>query len=702
MKNNTTLLLFFFLSFTVFGGTITQSVSSLHNFGNVYPFHSSTSQRYTVSASALTANLIISGDNNYEVSLTYGYGYSKSITLIPSAGNVASTTVFVRFSPSIAGSTPGTISNTSVGSTTQTISVTGTCIAWAIPSAYYATVNTQRGASLKTVLYNKILGHNVVSYTPGVWNAFATTDIQPSGKVWDVYSTLFHQASPYEFTLVTDQDAGSGGSVEGDKYNREHSFPQSWFANASPMVSDVHHIFATDKKVNSVRANDPYGQVSTPSYTSLIGGKSGANTYPGFTGNVFEPVDEYKGDVARGHLYMATRYENLIAGWQSNGNANDLLAGNSFPAFDSWQLNLLLEWNNLDPVSDKEIKRNNAIYAIQNNRNPFIDSPQFVQRIWGGNNPSEPSIAASNFNLTNNSNTSVTLNWKSGNGTRRLVVMRAGSAVNSLPIDTVPYIANNSFTSAPQIGTGNYVVYNGTGSNVTISNLVQGTTYYYAVIEYNGWNTTANYQSAGYLTSSATTMPVELTSFSASKQNEQVLLHWHTASETNNKSFAIERSYDAQTWEEIGLVKGSGTTTKSSNYQFPDNNPLTTGQHSTAFNFHALSTIFYRLKQTDYDGKETYSKIVSVNWSELPLATVEVAPNPFNESLRISVTSNETSSVTVHLQNLMGEKYVTKKMQFDYGKHEINLDYLGNLPSGVYILHLEQQQGSQYLKLIKR
>lgn len=696
MKKNTTLILLFLLSLTVFGGTITQSVSSLYNFGNVYPFHSSSSQRYTVSATALSSNLTIEGDNNYEVSLTYGYGYSKSISIIPTSGTIAATTIFVRFSPAAVGSLPGTISNTSIGSTTQTITVTGTCIAWAIPAAYYSTVNTQREAALKTVLYTKIMVHSSIGYA-GLWSAFSTTDAQPNAKVWDIYSTTLHQTPPYEFPFgAAYQDAGSGGSVEGDKYNREHSFPQSWFSDAEPMKSDANHVFCTDKKVNNLRNNFPYGNVTTASNTTLYGGKLGTGlNNSGYAGTVFEPIDEYKGDVARGYFYMATRYENLISGWQSNGNANDVLAGNSFPAFDAWQLNLLLEWNNLDPVSDKEMKRNNAISALQNNRNPFIDSPQFVKRIWGGNNPPEPTIAASNLVITNNSNTSVTLNWKSGNGNRRMVIIRAASNVNSLPVDTLHYNANNSFTSAPQIGTGNYVMYNGTGSNVTITNLTQGTTYYYAVVEYNGWYTTANYQTTGYLTSSATTLPVEIISFNAAKQNEQVLLHWNTASEINNKSFSIERSYDALTWETIGIVKGAGTTTKNANYQFPDITPL-------ASNAQLPSSIYYRLKQTDYDGKESYSKTVSVDWNNLPVTRFDIAPNPFSESLRISVNSTEATNVTVHLQNLIGEKYVTQYTQPENGKHEINLDDLGNLPGGVYILHLEQQQGSQYFKLIKR
>ena len=703
MKKNTTLLLLL-LSLNVLAGTITQSVSSLYNFGNVYPFHSSTSQRYTVSGSSLTADLIITASSNFEVSLTYGYGYSKSITLSPSSGTVSSTTVFVRYSPSAVGSTSGTIGNTSAGSTTQSVSVSGTCIAWAIPASYYSTVTTQRSAALKTVLYSKILGHTSIAYGSGsctncVWSAYTTTDVQPSGKVWDVYSTRFDQASPYEYTMLTNQ-CGTY-STEGNCYNREHSFPQSWFNSASPMVSDMFHILASDGKVNGQRSNYPYGNVTSATYTSLYGGKlgTGTNNYS-YTGTVFEPIDEYKGDLARGYFYLATRYENVIAGWTANTGATDVLNGTSFPCFNPWQLSLLQEWNNLDPVSDKEIKRNNAIYAIQNNRNPFIDSPQFVQRIWGGSNPSEPSLSASNLAITNNSNTSVTLDWKSGNGNRRIVIMRAGAPVNSLPIDTVHYNANSNYTSAPQIGSGNYVVYNGTGSSVTITNLTQGTTYYYAIIEYNGWYTTTNYQATGYLTSNATTLPVTLTTFTGNKQNEEVLLKWTTASEYNNNLFSIERSYDGHTWSEIGTIKGAGTTTKLTRYQFSDSDPVS--RKSSLSSTLNPTFILYRLKQTDFDGKQSYSKTLSIEWNTLPTTTVECNPNPFAEHFRISVYSSESSFATIRLQNLMGEIYVTHYIQLDKGKSEITLDHLDAVPSGVYILQFEQPQGSQFFKLIKR
>ncbi|HCP93353.1 MAG TPA: hypothetical protein DIU05_04860 [Bacteroidetes bacterium] len=694
MKKNTTLLLFLLFAGIVDAGTITSSTASLPNFGNVYPFHSSTSQRYTVSGTALTANLVVTASAQYEVSLTYGFGYSSSLTIVPTSGTVAITVVYVRLSPAATGTITGTISNTSVGSTTQNISLTGTCVTWGIPASYYSTVNTQRGATLKTVLYNKILGHTTLSYTPGVWNAYSTSDVQPNGKVWDVYSTRFDQASPYEYTMVTNQ-CGSY-SVEGNCYNREHSFPQSWFGSATPMVSDVHHVFASDGKVNGERGNFPYGNVTTINYTSLYGGKRGTSTLNyGYIGTVFEPIDEYKGDFARGYFYMATRYENLIASWVSNTGATDVLNGTSFPCFLPWQLSLLQEWNNLDPVSDKEMKRNNAIFALQNNRNPFIDSPQFVQRIWGGSVPSEPTIAASNLIITNNSNTSVTLNWKSGNGNRRLVLVRAGSAITGLPLDTFHYNASSNIASAPQIGSGNFVVYNGTGSSVTITNLTQSTNYYYAVIEYNGWYTTTNYQTTGYLTSNDNTLPVEFISFTANKQNEQVLLNWITASEINNKSFGVERSYDAQTWNEIGIVKGAGTTLKNTYYQYLDNNP----EYS---NIYPTTSIFYRLKQMDFDGKENYSNIVAVDWTQPDLAAVDIAPNPFTEELYISINSNGPSTIAVELQNLMGEMYVNKSMQLDYGKNTIHINDFNTVPAGVYLLHIQQQQGSQYFKIIKQ
>lgn len=687
------LLLFiaFMSSLNLFAGTITTSVLSLSAFGNVYPFHSSTTLRYTVFGTSLSANLTITADSTFEVSTTYGYGYGKSITLTPVSGFVDTVSIFVRFSPSFIGSFSGNIVNASVGSTTKNVSVSGTCIAWAIPTSpsnYYSTA-TGRGATLKTNLYTKILGHTAQTYGSGscsgcVWSAFSSTDKQLNGKVWDIYSARFDTSSPYEYTLSTDQ-CGTY-AVEGDCYNREHTFPQSWFASGPPMQSDLFHVFASDGKVNGERSNYPFGNVTSVTYTSRYGGKRGTGTTnSGYTGIVFEPIDEYKGDIARAQLYMATRYENVISGWQSNGNANDVLAGNSFPAYDSWYIDLLISWHNLDPVSDKEIKRNNAIFALQGNRNPFIDSPHFVQRIWGGNIPTEPTLSSSNLTITNHSNTSLTLSWKTGNGSRRIVLVKAGSAVNGFPTDTLMYGANRNLSLAPQIGTGNYIVYNGSGSSVTLTNLTPNTVYHYAVIEYNGWYTTTNYQSSGVLTSNATSLPVNFKSFSANLIDEKnVVLNWQTASELNNQSFTIQRSVDATNWKDLASIKGAGTSNRVQTYQWLDDiQPLNT------------PVIFYRLKQTDFDGSYTYSEIKSVHLVTLE-NKLEIKPlsNPFNEHLHISIIGTYRQGFYT-IYTLTGSVYEKNTIQASTNQSNTFSIDTRLYPAGMYILQL-QLEGKQY------
>lgn len=247
------------------------------------------------------------------------------------------------------------------------------------PAGYYDAAAGLTGTALKTALYNIIKDHTSVSYTD-LWTAYYTTDDLPSNKVWDMYSDVPGGTPSYTFTLGSDQCGSYSG--EGDCYNREHSFPASWFNDGSPMYSDLFHIYPTDGYVNNKRSNYPFGEVNSPNWTSTNGSKLGPNAYPGYTGTVFEPIDEYKGDFARSYFYMATRYENLIAGWVSNTGASAVLAGNNTVCFTSWQLNMLYAWHVNDPVSTKETDRNNAVYAIQDNRNPYIDHPEWVAIVW--------------------------------------------------------------------------------------------------------------------------------------------------------------------------------------------------------------------------------------------------------------------------------------------------------------------------------
>lgn len=241
------------------------------------------------------------------------------------------------------------------------------------PSGYYDSAIGKNGQSLLSALESIVGTHTNVGYN-GLWNLYKTSDVTADGYIWDMYSTA-------KFTPGKNQ-CGSYSNI-GDCYNREHSMPKSWFSDASPMVSDAFHIVPTDGKVNGQRSNYPYGECASgttlpPNGNARALGKLGTCTFPGYTGTVFEPDDQYKGDFARNYFYMAAAYNSRIGSWKS-----DMLAGNSYPAFTQWAVNLLLKWSRQDPVSQKEIDRNNAVYAAQHNRNPFIDHPELAEYIWG-------------------------------------------------------------------------------------------------------------------------------------------------------------------------------------------------------------------------------------------------------------------------------------------------------------------------------
>ena len=190
--------------------------------------------------------------------------------------------------------------------------------------------------------------------------------------MWDMYSDVTN------YTFGTDQ-CGSYGS-EGDCYNREHSVPKSWFNKQSPMVSDIWHVYPTDGKVNGMRSNYPFGEVASDAPGSENGfSKWGKCKTPGYSHTVFEPNDEYKGDFARTYFYFATRYKGVA----TSGYGAEVFSS-AYPYITKWQLDMLLRWHEQDPVSQKELDRNEAVYeSRQGNRNPFIDYPELVDLIFG-------------------------------------------------------------------------------------------------------------------------------------------------------------------------------------------------------------------------------------------------------------------------------------------------------------------------------
>lgn len=238
------------------------------------------------------------------------------------------------------------------------------------PAGYYQTATGKNGAQLKTTLYGIISdGFKSQSYD-FLYTIFRESDITADGKIWDMYSTC-------TWTYGTKQ-CGNYSSVC-DCYNREHSIPASWFSDRSPMYSDAFHLYPTDGKVNGQRSNLPFGECANGTTLSKGKGRAGSSTYPGYSGTVFEPVDEYKGDFARTYFYFATRYENIMVSGIDGASFNNT----TYPAFTNWSKEMFLKWHRNDPVSQKEITRNNVIYGYQKNRNPFIDHPELAEHIWG-------------------------------------------------------------------------------------------------------------------------------------------------------------------------------------------------------------------------------------------------------------------------------------------------------------------------------
>ena len=258
---------------------------------------------------------------------------------------------------------------------------------------YYKDIDGKSGKSLFDAVHvvTKV-GYSSLGYS-GLWTAYRTTDVRDNGKIWDMYSDC-------SWTVGSDQCGGY--SNECDCYNREHSIPKSWFGGSeSGPGCDIFQVVPTDGYVNNRRSNYAFGEVSSASYTydgaKLGSAKSititGGNTIAGNTGasvscsgTVFEPRDEYKGDFARGYFGTMIKWANGDYSAFTTGDGGKIFSTNySTGAFGltKYGVALLMKWHRQDPVSQKEIDRNNGIQQTQGNRNPFIDYPYLAEYIWG-------------------------------------------------------------------------------------------------------------------------------------------------------------------------------------------------------------------------------------------------------------------------------------------------------------------------------
>ena len=440
---------------------------------------------FTTSASANRYLVVISLSNTLSATPSNGTTYTagspfgtgtvvaySALTTFNATGLTANTPYFI-FVFAANGDCTGEPSyfTTSLEGTTTTTNGTG------VPNGYYDAALGLTCQPLKTSLKTIIsTGTEVLSYTPGLWNLYTFSDKRRNDAnnadiLWDTYSDNPTGPEPYTYTLITNQCGNY--TAEGDCYNREHSTPQSWFNQVSPMVSDAHQIFPTDGKVNALHSNYAYGEVqnlaTVSGFTnpSLAGSKLGTGSNFGFTGTVFEPINEYKGDYARAFLYMAVRYEDemISQNWPQYGRANEAILSTAdqpnaairrLQFYDDWFIKLLNKWHNQDPVSVKEINRNNVIFSQlitdgastkkQGNRNPFVDHPEYVAAIWGPTCLTVLPVTITNFSVEKNNNTAL-VSWKVNNelSIKKYEVERSTNGINFEKIGEVKSNGNKQY-----------------------------------------------------------------------------------------------------------------------------------------------------------------------------------------------------------------------------------------------------------------
>ncbi len=283
-----------------------------------------------------------------------------------------------------------------------------------IPSNYYDSANGLSGFTLKSQLYNILTNGDTDRGYGALFSGYESThsdNIVESGYENDNTVLLFYTENPngsdaYEYNHGSRQ-CGNYNS-EDDCYNREHIVPQSSFGSADPMQNDIHHVIPSDGYVNGQRGSLPFGTVGSANWTSQNGSKRGSSSVTGYGSQVFEPIDEFKGDIARAILYFVTRYETTVA----NYTDFEMFNGTSDQALENWAIDLLLEWHNtIDPVDDRERARNDAAYNYQGNANPFVDHPEYVNLIWNPQPDTEAPSNPTNLTTSNTTDNTIDLNW---------------------------------------------------------------------------------------------------------------------------------------------------------------------------------------------------------------------------------------------------------------------------------------------------
>ncbi|GJQ64516.1 MAG: hypothetical protein SCALA702_35690 [Melioribacteraceae bacterium] len=502
------------------------------------------------------------------------------------------------------------------------------------PSGYYQSTQGEFDENLKWELHQIIRNHVRFPYSSSgtdTWDILKQSDKDTTNPANVV---LLYSG----WTLDGEDEYNNGNG-----WNREHVWPNShgFPSSGDTAYTDVHHLRPCDISVNGARGNKDFDNGGT----QYIDGDGATNCYT--DGDSWEPRPEVKGDVARMVMYMAARYEGF------SGYDLELVDYTGTPTQPILgKESTLLEWNRLDPPDDFERNRNDVIFSYQQNRNPFVDHPEFADRIY----------RSDDFILD--------------------YATQEGNIINLyFNEDTNPFsaVANQNYSLDRGVGSPYYVEV-GYQDNYKLvrlffDNLTVNTKY---ILTVNDVTSSSNEQIADNSIVAVTTddvVPVELISFRAEIAENGVNLIWQTACETNNRGFEIERKLD-NNWVKAGFVEGNGTCMEINNYSWSD------VKHPGA--------VQYRLKQVDFDGKSTFSDVVEVINIPAEFRLSQNYPNPFNPTTTIQFDLNESGITSLKIYDVLGNHIATLADEIlEAGAYKIDFN-ASELSSGIYFYELLQ------------
>ncbi|WP_459212661.1 endonuclease [Aquimarina rhabdastrellae] len=613
-----------------------------------------------------------------------------------------------------------------------------------IPANYYDSADGLTGYALKTELKNIISNGHVDQGYGALYTAYQTTDsdnyYENDGSVLDMYTEKPNAADSFNFDHDTDGGSGTGdacgssgttNAVEGGCYNREHLFPQGFFNERFPMRSDVHHVVPSDAYVNNQRGNFPFGEVTSPTNTYSNGSKLGPSATAGYNGTVFEPIDEFKGDIARALLYFATRYEDNVtdATWDNHDSTQENpLDGSNDQVYETWYIALLVSWHIADPVSQRETDRNNAAYNFQGNANPFISHPEYVQRIWNVTADTEAPSVPTGLTVTGTTATTANLSWTAAtdnvgvteydiyvDGTLNTSVSTTTASVSGLSPETT-----YTFTVAAKDAAGNTsaqsTAANGTttantssGNELFISEYVEGSSNNKAIeiANFTGnsvdlsiyslkrqVNGSGNWSDALILSGSLNTDDVYVIANSQASdaiKNIADLETGHTAVSFNGNDpiglfkndvlidiVGVFNGGSADFAENVTLIRKSSVNTPNTSFSYDPSG--TSGEWDTNAN-------------DDISDLGTHT-LDPLSTNDFDISKFNMYPNPSLDG-SINIILGTSSKATVAIYNILGKLVYQKNNVSEHLQ-------VSNLPSGILLLQVTSPERKITKKLIVR